>query len=207
MLSAFAYAGLLPYGNKEASGTPLFVIPKGVVIFLGVLCFIVFLAEGAILDWSAVFLIASHDLDVSQAGLGYTVFATAMTVGRLTGDSVVAALGGTRVVLIGGLVAAAGFLLAVLAPIPILAFGGYLLIGLGASNIVPVFFTAAGQQKAMPASLAIAAITTLGYAGILIGPAAIGLVAQYANLGTAFLGIAALLLFVAVAGTRVTRIR
>lgn len=191
-------SGPLPYGNREAGGTPLFVVPKGIVIFIGLLCFLVFLGEGAILDWSALFLIGTHQVDPAQAGFGYTMFAIAMTIGRLTGDSIVKALGGMKVVVGGGLIAAAGFLLAVFAPAQPLAFAGFLLVGVGASNIVPVLFTAAGNQTRMPPSLAIAAITTLGYAGILVGPAAIGFIAQHSSLSAAFVTVGAGLIFVAI---------
>ena len=84
-----------------------------------------------------------------------------------------------------------------LAPSPWLALGGFLLIGLGASNIVPVLFSAAGRQQDMPASLAISAITTIGYAGILAGPALIGFVAHGASLGLAFCALACGMLLVA----------
>ncbi|WP_236020692.1 MFS transporter [Devosia sediminis] len=197
-LLAYSFGGLLPYGNRETGDTPLFVVPKGIVIFIGLLCFLVFLGEGAILDWSALFLIDTHAVDPAQAGFGYTMFAIAMTAGRLLGDRIVKALGGMRVVIMGGLVAAAGFLLTVFAPAQPLAFIGFLLVGVGASNIVPVLFTATGNQTRMPASLAIAAITTLGYAGILVGPAAIGFVAQQWSLSAAFVLVALGLIFVAV---------
>lgn len=198
VLLVFSFPGLLPYGNRETGDTPLFVVPKGIVIFIGLLCFLVFLGEGAILDWSALFLIGTHQVDPAQAGFGYTMFAVAMTAGRLAGDRIVRTLGGMKVVVAGGLVAAAGFLLAVFAPNQPLAFFGFLLVGIGASNIVPVLFTAAGNQTRMPSSLAIAAITTMGYAGILVGPAAIGFVAQQWSLSTAFVLVAAGLIFVAV---------
>jgi len=193
-----SFSGLLPYGNRETGITPLFVMPRGIVIFIGLLCFLVFLGEGAVLDWSALFLIDAHGVDPVQAGFGYAMFAIAMTIGRLTGDGIVKTLGGLRVVMAGGIIAAAGFALAVFAPMQPLAFAGFLLVGIGASNIVPVLFTAAGNQTRMPPSLAVAAITTIGYAGILAGPAAIGFVAQQSNLSTAFLMVAAGLVFVGV---------
>jgi predicted MFS family arabinose efflux permease len=198
VLLLVSFSGLLPYGNQETGATPLFVMPKGIVIFIGLLCFLVFLGEGAVLDWSALFLIDAHGVEPAQAGFGYAMFAIAMTIGRLTGDGIVRALGGLRVVMIGGVIAAAGFALAVFAPMQPLAFAGFLLVGIGASNIVPVLFTAAGNQTRMPASLAVAAITTIGYAGILAGPAAIGFVAQQSSLSTALLLVAAGLVFVAV---------
>ena len=113
-----------------------------------------------------------------QGGLGYAVFAIAMTVGRLTGDRVIRRWGRKRVMTLGGLSAAAGFFTATLAPASEIALVGFLLIGVGASNIAPILFTAAGRQQDMPAAAAISAVTTLGYAGILAGPALIGFVAH-----------------------------
>lgn len=196
-LLVLSVPGLLPIGNRDGGDTPFLAVPKGIVIFIGLLCFLVFLGEGAILDWSALFLIDTHMVDPAQAGFGYTMFAIAMTAGRLAGDWIVKSLSGMVVVVGGGLIAAIGFLLAVFAPVPPLAFAGFLLVGIGASNIVPVLFSAAGRQTRMPASLAIAAVTTLGYAGILAGPAAIGFIAQHWSLGIAFVLVAGSMVFVA----------
>ncbi|TFW17059.1 MFS transporter [Duganella callida] len=193
----FCAPDLLAEPDVQKGGGPLFVMLHGAVIFIGVLCFLCFLAEGAILDWSALLLTAEQGLDTSRAGLGYAAFAIAMTVGRLTGDRVVRKLGGKRVLLLGGLCGACGFFGAVLAPSAPLALLGFVLIGLGASNIVPILFTAAGNQHAMPASLAIAAVTTLGYAGILAGPAMIGFVAHAVSLNLAFAGLGCAMLVIA----------
>jgi len=182
---------------------PMFVLPHGAVIFIGALCFVVFLAEGAMLDWSALLLTSGAGMTAGQGGLGYAVFAVAMTLGRLTGDRVVRRFGGTRVLLAGGLCAGAGFFLAVLAGGPALALAGFVLIGLGASNIVPILFTAAGNQQAMPASLAIGAISTIGYAGILAGPALIGFVAHGSSLHMAFAALGVAMLLVAASARRV----
>ncbi|CAM3072992.1 MULTISPECIES: MFS transporter [Pseudomonas] len=189
---------LLPYGS-ESSG-PAFAIPHGVVLFIGCLCFIVFLAEGAVLDWSAVFLSDERGLDEAYAGLGYAAFALTMTLGRLTGDRIVRRLGAKRVIVIGGLLATAGMLLATLLPAWETALLGYALVGAGCSNIVPVLYTAVGKQKVMPEHIAVPAITTLGYAGILAGPALIGFIAHGSSLSVAFVLIAVLLLGVAISG-------
>jgi predicted MFS family arabinose efflux permease len=200
-----SFRGLLPYGNQETGDAPMFTIPRGIVAFIGLLCFLVFLGEGAVLDWSSLFLIGAHLVDPAQAGFGYTMFAIAMTVGRLTGDWIVKTLGGIKVVVGGGMIAALGFLLTVVAPNQPLAFVGFLLVGLGASNIVPVLFTAAGKQTQMPPSHAIAAITTIGYAGILIGPAAIGFVAHHYSLGLAFVLVGSGMAFVALSWPLIAR--
>jgi predicted MFS family arabinose efflux permease len=197
--------GLLREPEAREGGSPAFVMPHGAVIFIGALCFIVFLAEGAMLDWSAVFLSAGRGMEEGRAGLGYAAFAIAMTFGRLTGDRVVGRFGGRRVLLAGGLCAAAGFFTAVASPAPGIALLGFVLVGLGASNIVPILFTAAGNQRAMPASLAIAAITTIGYAGILAGPALIGFVAHLSSLNLAFAVLGGALLLVA-ASSRLVRV-
>ena len=186
---------LLPYGGDE--GAPLFALPRGAVLIIGALCFIVFLAEGAMLDWSAVILTSLHRMAPSRAGLGYAVFAIAMTVGRLSGDGIVRMLGGRRIVVLGGCCAASGLAVAVLAPSWIAALLGFGMVGLGSSNIVPILYSALGRQRVMPANLAVAAATTLGFSGILTGPALIGFVAHGTSLPTAFLGVAAMLLVVA----------
>ncbi|WP_325919475.1 MFS transporter [Pseudomonas frederiksbergensis] len=189
---------LLPYGS-ESSG-PAFAIPHGVVLFIGILCFIVFLAEGAVLDWSAVFLTTERAVDTAYAGLGYAAFALTMTVGRLMGDSVVRRLGAKHVIIYGGSIAAAGFLMATVAPMWQAVLLGYALVGAGCSNIVPVLYTAVGKQTLMPEAIAVPAITTIGYAGILAGPALIGFVAHGSSLGIAFGLIALSLVAVAASG-------
>ena len=189
---------LLPYGS-ESSG-PAFAVPHGVVFFIGCLCFIVFLAEGAVLDWSAVFLSAERGLDEAYPGLGYAAFALTMTAGRLTGDAIVRRLGATRVIVIGGTLACGGLLLATLLPAWETALLGYALVGAGCSNIVPVLYTAVGKQTVMPEHIAVPAITTLGYAGILAGPAMIGFIAHGSSLNIAFVLVAVLLAALAISG-------
>jgi len=152
------------------------------------------------LDWSAVFLTSVRGVDPSQAGLGYTAFAATMTLGRLTGDWIVPRLGHQRVILFGGLLAGGGLALATLVPHWFAGLAGYALVGAGCSNIVPVLYTAVGRQKTMPENVAVPAISTLGYAGILAGPAVIGFAAHATSLSVAFLGLAGLLVAVALSG-------
>jgi fucose permease len=202
-----AQAGsLLPASaDRGAAGAQAFAIPRRPVFVLGALAFIVFLAEGAVLDWSAVLLRFSRGFDAESAGIGYAAFSLAMAAGRLTGDRLTAALGPVAVVRAGALLAAAGFAVAVTAPSTGGAIGGFLLIGLGASNIVPVLFSAAGRLEDLPPSLAVPAVATLGYAGLLAGPALIGFAAEVTGLPAALGGVAALLAVVAVSGSAVRR--
>jgi predicted MFS family arabinose efflux permease len=177
-----------------------FAMPRGVVLFIGMLCFIAFLTEGTALDWSAVFLTSMRGVPASYAGLGYAAFAGAMTIGRLTGDRIVGWLGGRRVIVGGAVCAAGGLALVALVPNWQAALAGYALVGIGCSNIVPVLYTAVGRQTVMPETSAVPAITTVGYAGILAGPAAIGFLAHVSSLSVALLAVAALLLVVAASG-------
>ncbi len=192
---AASVARLLPYGARNDG--PAFAIPRGIVLFIGALCFVLFLAEGAVLDWSAVFLTTIRHMEKSYAGLGYAAFATTMTIGRLTGDRIVARLGQRRVVFLGGLCAALGFVVATAIPLWEAGLLGYALVGVGCANIVPVLFSAVGRQRTMPENVAVPAITTIGYAGILVGPAGIGFISHIADLPTAFLVLAAMLVAVA----------
>ncbi len=193
LLSAWPH--LLREGD---GGSTAFAVPHGLVLLIGALCFISFLTEGAMLDWSAVFLAAWRDLAPAQSGLGYAVFSVTMTIGRLTGDRVVRHLGGRTVLAGGAVCAASGLVVATLVPSAAASLAGFALVGLGASNIVPVLFSALGRQRVMQPSLAASAASTMGYFGILLGPALIGFGARAASLPVALLAVAALLLVVAV---------
>lgn len=188
--------------TREGHDGPLFVRPRGIVTMLAAMTGIAFLAEGAMLDWSALLIIGRGLVPAGQGGLGYILFAIAMTFGRLTGDRLTAWTGDRNALVGGGCVAVSGFAVLLLAPAAWLALCGFLLIGLGAANIVPLLFRRAGAQGAMPAALAIGAITTTGYAGVLAGPAAVGFVAQGTGLATAFWILAGLLCLVPLAAYR-----
>ncbi len=190
------------FARPDIESGPVFARPTGVVLFIGTLCFILFLAEGAMLDWSALFLTQVHGMPAERAGLGYAAFATAMTLGRLTGDRWVRRIGPGRTVQVGALLAATGLALATLVPAWPPALAGFALVGLGCSNIVPVLFSLAGRQHSMPESLAVPAIATMGYAGVLMGPALIGFVAHGTSLVAAMLVLTTLLVGVAASARR-----
>ena len=193
--------GLLTYANP-AEG-PAFAVPHGKVLTLGLICFALFLAEGTILDWSAVFLTEHRGMPEVRGGLGFACFSATMTLGRMTGDKVVTRLGPHTVVVAGTLTAVLGILVAVGTPGWQSALLGYALIGAGCANVVPIMFSAVGRQDSMPQAIAVPAVTTLGYVGILAGPATIGFIANASSLPIAFLFVAALLLAVAAASKTV----
>lgn len=198
-----AWPRLLP--TKQSKGGPIFVIPRDTVLLLAILAAVMFLVEGAILDWGALLITDIHQIDATQSGIGYMLFAIAMTVGRFSGDAITARVGDRAVMFWGGIIAMVGFVLLLMIPIKAISLGGFLLIGLGASNIVPVFFRRAGTQTVMSPALAVAAISTLGYAGILVGPAFVGFIADIFTLPISFWLLAALLLLVPLNAHKITR--
>jgi len=180
-------------------------LPRGVVLLLAALAAITFLVEGAILDWSALLLNDMGLVTEAQGGLGYMIFAVSMMIGRFTGDWVVNRLGGRRILLLGGLVMLFGFLVLLFASWTPLALAGFLFIGLGAANIVPVLYSQAGRQQVMPTGMAIAAMTICGYAGILIGPAVVGFISHATSLLVGFWFLASLVLALPITARSVTR--
>lgn len=184
-LLLISFKALLPYANPMEG--PAFAIPKGIVLVIGMICFIIFMAEGTVLDWGALYLVESRNIPETLGGLGFATFAIAMTFGRLTGDYVVARFGALKVVILGSAVAATGFLMLVNSYALPLVLTGYLLIGLGCANIVPVMFSQIGKQKSMPQMVAVPAVTSVGYLGILAGPAIIGYIAWHSSIAHGFI--------------------
>ena len=174
----------------------LFVFPRGIVLLLALLAAIMFLVEGAVLDWGALLVIDRQLAAPQNAGVGYILFSAAMVIARLTGDRIISVFGEFWILIAGGIVTILGISVILLSSLPLVALVGFVLIGLGAANLVPIFFSAAGRQKVMPASLAIVSVTTTGYAGVLIGPAMIGFTADITSLSIAFWLLALLIGFV-----------
>ncbi|WP_025761892.1 MFS transporter [Dyadobacter tibetensis] len=169
------------------------------VIFLGGMCFIVFLSEGAVLDWSALYLRDYRDVPEAYAGLGYACFSVAMAIMRLIGDGIVSRTSSQKIVVCGSLAATLGFAIIAWVPSSLAALTGFTLIGLGAANIVPVFFSEAGRLPNISSTVALPAITSLGYAGQLAGPALLGVLANWYSLTVAFVFVGSLILIVGLA--------
>jgi fucose permease len=190
--------------SAPAEAGPLICLPHGFVVLLAALACIMFLVEGAMLDWSALLLTSTKHVAEAQAGVGYMLFSIAMTIGRLGGDAVVSRMGDRATLMWGSALAIAGFVVLLAVPFALLSLAGFLFIGLGASNLVPILFRKAGAQSRMPVELAVAAVTMAGYAGVLVGPAIIGFIAEFTGLPTAFMLLAALLGFVTLSARAVS---
>lgn len=200
VLSVYATQGYLD--ERTLRSEESFIWPNSWIVLVGLMCFIVYLAEGVILDWSALFLIEGKQIATAQAGLGYASFAALVAVGRFLGDALVEMFGRVRIIVGGGLLAAGGIALSIVAAHWSIALLGYALCGLGCANVSPVLISSLNQQNHMPTHLAITAATTIGFAGVLAGPAMMGAVAHYSSLNVAFAVLAGALLLVAVYGPR-----
>lgn len=183
---------LLPAGSDQAHDGPTFVRPSRALMGLGIIAFFALVVEGAMADWSAVYL--SNTLDTSQAfaAAGYAVFAAAMVVGRFAGDWATARLKPGRMIRYGGALVTAGLGLGLLVGAPWSALIGFACVGLGLACAFPVLLSVAGQTPNLAPGVAISAVAVLGYSGFLVGPPVIGLVAEQTGLRVA-LGLVALL--------------
>ena len=170
-----------------------FFIPKGLLLVVSGICFAAFLAEGAMLDWGAMYLTKEGGTPLKAAGFGYTVFVLAMAISRLIGDSLVKKLGPSTV-LYGGMVLDVLALLAmILFPTPVVLFAALFVMGFGVANIAPVLITAASRIKGVDTTTAVTVVTTFGYGGLMLGPALLGYIADFFSLKVSFLFIALLL--------------
>lgn len=192
LVTACSFPALLTAGGEDTHQPPDTASrPNFRLVLMAIMAMICFMAEGAILDWSGIFMTQDRGMAVEHAGWGFAAFAVAMSLMRATGDAVVKTLGRQHVLIIGGILGIAGYLIVVLVPGWTMALCGFALVGIGAANIVPVLITLAGQEKVMPVHRSVALVATLGYLGVLGGPALIGWVAHLTNLYVAFALVAA----------------
>ncbi|MEP6954895.1 MAG: MFS transporter [Solirubrobacteraceae bacterium] len=176
-----------PDVDAVGAADPTFVRPPAQLIPLGLLAFACLLIEGASGDWSGVYLRDELGASAGVAALGFTAFSVTMTAGRVIGDRLVERFGSVAVVRAGGAIAAGGFALALLASTPLAAIGGFACLGAGMSGIVPIVFRAAGQVPGMAPQLALAAVSSTGYLGFMVGPPVIGAIAELVGLPSALI--------------------
>lgn len=184
-----AASRLLPVSaeTQPEAGGPVFRLPPRVLWPLGAVAFCSSIGEGAMADWSAVYLKSIVGTTDSLAAFGFAAFSITMTAGRLLGDNLTMRFGGVRLVRAGGTCAAAGLILAIVLPQAAPVLLGFAAVGAGLSIMVPLAFSAAGNFSGLPSGVGIAGVATIGYAGFLAGPPAIGLVAEATSLRMAML--------------------
>ena len=192
--------------DEDAVGhvEPVFVRPPRRLLALGALAFACLLIEGASADWSAVYLRDDLGTTAAVAAIGFTAFSVTMTLGRVFGDRLVDRFGPEAVVRLGGTVAAVGFGFALLASAPVPAIVGFACLGAGMSGVVPIVFRASGHVPGMTAGVGLAAVSSTGYLGFLVGPPTIGGLAELFGLPAA-LGVLVLLAAAVALLARTTR--
>jgi len=159
-------------------------LPTLSILSISFLCMVIFMAEGCVADWSAIYLKETLRGASELVSLGYAGFAVAMTIGRLNGDELTTRRGSKEVVITGCLLAALGFTLVVIATSVLVAIAGYVLVGFGCSCIVPVLFSASGNIPGVSPVEGYAMVTTGGLIGFLAGPSIIGFISEKSTLAT-----------------------
>lgn len=186
----------LPAKPPEAS--PRFAVPEPAMLGLGAIVCCAFLIEGAMADWSAVYMKDTLGTTAAKAALGYAAFSFAMMGLRLAGDHIVARWRAARLLRLGNAAAAAVMALALVTQHTALTMAAFVLVGLGVAVVAPLVFGAAAKRSRHSAGHGIAAMATLGYGGFLMGPPVIGWVAHLTSLRTALLLLALLAAAIAV---------
>lgn len=174
-----------------------FSLPRNPTVYIiGVMALLTMNSEGAVLDWGALYLRQELGSDIATAGFAFGAFAGTMALMRFMGDGVRNRLGAVTTFRISGVIAAAGMLVAGLSPSPWLAIAAFAVSGLGIANMVPILFSAAGNQPGVNAGAGVSVVTTMGYSGILAAPSVIGFVGEKTGFAPVFIAISVLLALV-----------
>jgi len=204
LLDLLFYSHLLPdASSRMGEGGHPFRLPGKSLFYVAILTFIALFSEGVLQDWAAVYMRQVVAVPVALAAVGYAGYSTAMASGRFIGDRVVACFGERITMRLSGALIVLGLVTALLVPRPISAIAGFVVVGLGISNLVPILFGAAGRDPVLGPGPGIAAVTTMGYFGFLIGPAVIGQMSTFFGLPIALSMVAVFGLIIAVSGPAV----
>ena len=181
---------------------PLFRLPSRSMIALGIITICCMIGEGSMSDWSVNYMENIAKASITLAPFGLSAFATAMTLGRIFGDSMRNRFGDRALIVGGGLTALTGLCAALIFPLPYITIAGFFLVGLGLSSIVPIAYSIAGNDRNLPPGVGLAMVTTVGYSGFLVGPPLIGFIADWQDLRFSLGVIALLLLLMTILGHR-----
>ncbi|WP_435164030.1 MFS transporter [Falsirhodobacter sp. 1013] len=212
LLSAAVFGPFLiaPWESETRTGAahdPVFALPRGALILVGIMALAAGLGEGAAVDWSAVFLKETLQAPEAQATFGYAAFSVTMVVMRLCVDRLITRFGAANVARTSGLLAASGYgLCAVTGALPV-ALVGFILMGLGYAAVVPMAFSRAANDPEVPAGQAIASVATLCYGAMLLGPPVIGFMAHATSLRIPFAMVGAAALLIALFAPALTSTR
>lgn len=187
IVSVTFVARYLRNDSVKKDTNPVFVLPDKKLMMLGVIAFCSMVCEGTMFDWSVVYFKKIVQPDTSLIGVGYAAFMAAMATGRFVSDYFASKYGVAMMIQMSGILSAFGLVLAIIFPVFSVALLGFVLVGFGVSSVVPLVYSIAGKSKTMSPGLALAAVSTVGFSGFLIGPPLIGFIAEISNLKISFL--------------------
>lgn len=186
--------------EQKAESGPLIRVPNAALFTVGIIALCCMIGEGAMSDWTVNYMENIAGASETLAPVGLSAFATAMTLGRIFGDSVRTRIGDANLIMGGGVLATLGLVFALIIIDPYVSIGGFFLVGLGLSTIVPIAYSIAGNAKGLPSGVGIAMVTTIGYAGFLLGPPVIGFIAYLYDLRVGLGAVLVLLIVMTVLG-------
>jgi MFS family permease len=187
IISVLLFGFLIPADDKAEEGKKLFAMPDRALWLIGLICFCCALCEGAMADWSSLYYQEVVNDPGRISTTGFTAYIFAMTLGRLMGDRLLIWLHYAKVLMLDSLLISLGLVLALGFHSQVFTIIGFALVGFGASTVIPIAYMLAGKSKTMKASVALAAVSTIGFTGFLIGPPIIGFIAHQTGLRVALL--------------------
>ncbi|MDQ3536819.1 MAG: MFS transporter [Bacteroidota bacterium] len=203
ILSIFASGShLLKKDVNTNADQPAFALPDKSMITLGVIAFCSMMCEGAMFDWSGVYFKKVILAEGAWVGAGYTAFMSTMAGGRFIADYFTTRYGIKKILQASGALTASGLLIAVFFPNLITAIIGFLFVGAGVSSVIPLVYSSAGKSKILSPGAALAAVSTIGFLGFLIGPPVIGIVAGATSLRISFFIIAIMGFLITIVASR-----
>ena len=183
---------------------PKYVWPKTAAVYiLGFMALFSMIPEGAVLDWAALYLGKELGANVQVSGLAFALFAGTMAIMRFLGDTVRNRFGAVQTMRYSGFIAAAGMLAGGMAPDSWTAIAAFAFCGIGIANMVPIAFSAAGNQPGLSPGAGLSLVTLMGYSGILVAPSSIGFVAEHIGFRVTYVTLAFFLVIVALLAGRV----
>ena len=187
-----------PEAKHQHDEAPVFAFPPRALWLLGLVAFSAAVCEGAIADWSGLYLKNELGTSAGFAALGFASFQLAMLIGRFAGDGMVRRFGPVQIVRRGGLIASIGVAAALLIGLPVPTLLGFMAAGIGLATAYPLAMSAAGNYKFLPRGQSVASVATVGYTGFLVGPPVLGWVAHVTSLTWTIGVVSVLCLLVAV---------
>jgi MFS family permease len=201
--SIISFKFLVKSDSEEETDKPIFVIPDKSLWLLGIIAFCSMMCEGSMFDWSGIYYKKIVNAPKDILGLAYTFFMVSMAGTRFVADYITSKIGVKKVVFFSGLLNFSGLLLLIIFPDKVISLIAFFIIGIGVSSVIPLVFSLAGRSKTMSSSVALAAVSTMGFFGFLLGPPLIGYLAAWLNLQVSFSFIALMALGVTILATQI----